>query len=88
PRLHASLSLHPGDLSLTGDDPQAGLAAEVLRVRYRGDHFRAELALGADPRIVLPVNLPQRVPVGQKVAVALRDGWVLPDPNLAQAQAA
>ncbi|MBL3569518.1 ABC transporter ATP-binding protein [Rhodovulum sp. BSW8] len=81
PRPRARIALHPGDLHLTEGE---GVAATVTRATFRGHHLRAELAAGPDGGVSLCLNVaaPARIERGQRVTVALTDGWVLPDPSL------
>ena len=77
PRDEARIAFHPGDLQLTDT---GGLAATIRRVTYRGDILRVELSIGPDDQtLFMNVPAPARIEAGQRVAVTLADGWVLPD---------
>ncbi|RMC31569.1 ABC transporter ATP-binding protein [Paracoccus alkanivorans] len=76
------ISVHPGDLQLLTDDHQPGIEAHVTRATYRGAYLRAELAAGPSASVPLSLNVaaPASLDRGQRVRIALRDGWVIPDP--------
>lgn len=76
------ISVHPGDLQLLSDDRQPGIEAHVTRATYRGAYLRAELAAGPSASVPLSINVaaPSSLDRGQRVRIALRDGWVIPDP--------
>ena len=77
PRVHARLAFHPGDLKLTD---QGGIDAVIRRMTYRGDILKVELGVGPhDQPLFMNVPAPARIEAGQRVAVTLADGWVLPD---------
>ncbi|WP_319518339.1 ABC transporter ATP-binding protein [uncultured Martelella sp.] len=77
PRHTARVAFHPGDLRLSETD---GIAATIRRITYRGDILRVELAAGPDNHtLFMNVPAPARIEAGQRVAVTLADGWVLPD---------
>ena len=83
PRSEARIAFHPGDLRL---NDTGGLAATIRRITYRGDILRVELSLGPDERtFFMNVPAPARIEAGQRVAVTLADGWVLPDPKAEEA---
>jgi iron(III) transport system ATP-binding protein len=57
-----------------------GIAAEVRRLIYQGGRFLAEVAVSGPSPLLLRVLTaePAPVAVGDKVRVAIRDGWLLP----------
>ncbi|MBU2961254.1 ABC transporter ATP-binding protein [Citreicella sp. C3M06] len=74
----ARVSFHPGDLHLV---PEAeGIPAHVIRASYRGAFLRAEVMAGprADIPFTLNIPAPASLTQGQRITIALRDGWVLP----------
>lgn len=78
-RSAARVSFHPGDLKLS---ETGGIGATVRRITYRGDIVRVELAVGpGDQPLFMNVPAPARIEAGQRVAITLADGWVLPDPT-------
>ncbi|MBB4120148.1 ABC transporter ATP-binding protein [Martelella radicis] len=83
PRATARVAFHPGDLKLS---ETGGLGATIRRITYRGDILRVELSLGPDEHtFFMNVPAPARIETGQRVAVTLADGWVLPDPKAEEA---
>ncbi|SDE52266.1 iron(III) transport system ATP-binding protein [Salipiger thiooxidans] len=79
PRPRARVSFHPGDLHMV---PGAqGIAANVLRATYRGAYLRTEVMAGPAGDVPLTLNIPAPASLtqGQRITIALRDGWVLPD---------
>ena len=77
-RGRAKISFHPGDLQLTETQ---GIAANVTRATYRGAYLRAEVMAGPGGHVPLSVNIaaPASLTRGQRITLALRDGWVIPD---------
>ncbi|WP_226627361.1 ABC transporter ATP-binding protein [Alloyangia pacifica] len=78
-RRRAKISFHPGDLALT--DSRDAIAGNVTRATYRGAYLRAEVMAGPAGDIPLSVNIaaPAALCRGQRISLALRDGWVIPD---------
>ncbi|MDP0929593.1 ABC transporter ATP-binding protein [Paracoccus onubensis] len=81
------ISFHPDDLELLAEDTAPGFDAHVTRATYRGAYLRAELMAGPSGSVPLSLNVAAQASLtkGQRVRVALRDGWVIPTPA-AQAQ--
>ncbi|NDW00476.1 ABC transporter ATP-binding protein [Salipiger sp. PrR002] len=79
-RRRAKISFHPGDLQLS--DSRDAIAGNVTRATYRGAYLRAEVMAGPAGDIPLSVNIaaPAALTRGQRISLALRDGWVIPDP--------
>nr|WP_272214584.1 ABC transporter ATP-binding protein [Marinicella sp. W31]MDC2880210.1 ABC transporter ATP-binding protein [Marinicella sp. W31] len=76
-RSSARVTFHPGDLRLT---ETGGIAATIRRITYRGDILRVELSAGPHHQtLFMNVPAPACIESGQRVAVTLADGWVLPD---------
>ncbi|WP_174801304.1 ABC transporter ATP-binding protein [Martelella limonii] len=78
----ARVAFHPVDLRLTDT---GGVSATIRRITYRGDILRVELAAGPEEKtLFMNVPAPARIEAGQRVAVTLADGWVLPDLKAAE----
>lgn len=80
-RARANISFHPGDLQMVPEAAPGGIAANVIRVTYRGAYLRTEVMAGPSGAVPLAVNIaaPASLAHGQQITLALRDGWVIPD---------
>ncbi|MBC56738.1 MAG: spermidine/putrescine ABC transporter ATP-binding protein [Confluentimicrobium sp.] len=82
-RARGKVSFHPGDLQLVPNDATPSIAANVTRATYRGAYLRTEVMAGPKGKVPLSLNIaaPASLTRGQHIKVALRDGWVIPDPT-------
>lgn len=74
------LCLRPRDLGLaSGDD---GLPCRLSRAVYQGGGFRLEVRPDAAADMVLALDVPDTSAIGHgdRVAVSILDGWVIPGP--------
>jgi hypothetical protein len=64
------------DLALAAD----GFPGRIARLAYQGGRFTAEAALDAPGAPSLRIELPEPAPVaaGDRIGIAIRDGWLLP----------
>ncbi|WP_342359670.1 ABC transporter ATP-binding protein [Terrarubrum flagellatum] len=76
PAASAKLCLRARDLRVA----ENGFAARIERLVYQGGRFRADARVEADPSIALRLELDEPVSVneGDRVTLAVQDGWVLP----------
>ncbi len=72
----AHVCLRPEDLELTDD----GIPATVRRTSYKGGVSAIEVAPDAAPDDRLLLMQPNALAADSRVAVAVRDGWVIPEP--------
>ena len=65
------------------DAETSGLSARVTAVIYQGGHFRVEAIADAAPQepLHLDVREPASIRAGDRVKLAIDDGWVLPIPD-------
>jgi len=82
PRAQAMISVQPADLALLADPAPAAIPAHVTRATFRGAYLRAEVMAGQAAPVALSLNIaaPASLCRGQRISLALRDGWVIPDP--------
>ena len=75
----ARITFHPGDLHMVPE--QHGIEAHVVRATYRGAFLRTEVMAGPNADIPFTLNIPAPASLtqGQRISIALRDGWVLPE---------
>ncbi|WP_445679011.1 ABC transporter ATP-binding protein [Radicibacter daui] len=78
-RAGGAVSFHPADLVPAAPD-EAGFAARITTLTYRGSHLEAEVRPEAAPDTPLTLHLPDGA--GHEAGAALRlrlaDGWILP----------
>jgi iron(III) transport system ATP-binding protein len=75
----AGLLVRADTVALAGPG-EPGIPCRVRRVVYRGDHYAVDAAPEALPDRVLALRLAADPPEeGAAVAVALRDGWLVPE---------
>ncbi|APZ51356.1 ABC transporter ATP-binding protein [Salipiger abyssi] len=81
PRHRARISIHPGDLDLVPEGTDNAITAHVTRASFRGAYLRAEVMAGPAGDVPLSLNIaaPASLGQGQRISLALRDGWVIPD---------
>ena len=62
------------------DAATSGVSARVTAVIYQGGHFRVEAIADAAPNepLHLDVREPASIRAGDRVQLAIDDGWVLP----------
>jgi iron(III) transport system ATP-binding protein len=65
------------------DAAASGVSARVTAVIYQGGHFRVEAIADAAPNepLHLDVREPASIRAGDRVQLAIDDGWVLPLPD-------
>ncbi len=78
---HAKISFHPSDLQMIAEAKPDGICANVTRATYRGAHLRASVMAGPSGTVPLSVDVaaPASLTSGQRVRLALTDGWIIPN---------
>lgn len=78
-REQGKVCLRPRDLRLAGAGEPA-IACHVERLVYQGGYYRLEAQIegAGGTRIELEVGEPAPVESGQRIGVAIADGWVIP----------
>ena len=76
----AKLCLRARDISLTSAE-HAGFQATVERLSYQGGHFRLEARVASAPDMLLHLDAaePALAQPGDAIAIAIHDGWVIPE---------
>ncbi len=79
----AKICLRARDFSIAQDE--GGLAARVERLSYQGGYFRMEVRPLASEETVLHLDAPEPAPAapGETIRLSIRDGWVIPEADLA-----
>jgi iron(III) transport system ATP-binding protein len=76
----AQICLRPEDLGLASPEAAGAIVARVTRTIYRGGKCELDLAAEADPNVLFRLDArDDRAPkLGDKIGVAVSDGWVIP----------
>ncbi|KUL92951.1 spermidine/putrescine ABC transporter ATP-binding protein [Bosea sp. WAO] len=79
----AKICLRARDFSIA--QGEGGLAARVDRLSYQGGYFRMEVRPLASEETVLHLDAPEPAPAapGETIRLSIRDGWVIPEADLA-----
>jgi iron(III) transport system ATP-binding protein len=76
----AQICLRPEDLGLASPEASGAIIARVTRAIYRGGKCEIDLTAEADAAVMFRLDVrDDRAPkVGDRIGVAVSDGWVIP----------